>query len=292
MKMRAISLATVAGVLLAGNVVTHADWRKTTMTTGDYRKDAQYDFKALRTKRPNEPPPTQAGKLEGGIKIEHEPGSIVYRVDMYPNYVARIQLEKWYKDVFVPKPEIADILPVPNCKLPMMIGDKPPGDDTTGQAVKLEDGCNAVIIQANTPGNPNGHEKTGSDGNGTQAPFTPSGGGTVAGTGGSAVATGSMTNILALDSVGQVVAILMINTMPSWQRPDEGKVEIHNRSYPATGVNGHSSGSLATYVNYQCAPTCRRVRDPSEGSQGNSVEGVGAQGGENTNISNSNAGGN
>ena len=147
---------------------------------------------------------------------------------MYPNYTARIQLEKWYKDVFVPKPEIADILPVPYCKRPMMIGDKPQADDTTGQAVKNEDGCNAIIIRANTPGNPNGHETTGSGDNGRNAPFSPSGGGTVAGMGGSAVATGSMTNILALDTEGQVVAILMINTMPSWQRPDEGKVEIHN----------------------------------------------------------------
>ena len=92
--MRAILLATVAGVLLTGNVVAHADWRKTPMTTGDYRKDAQSDFKDLRTKRPNEPPPTQAGKLEGGIKVEHEPGSLIYRVDMYPNYTAKIQLEK------------------------------------------------------------------------------------------------------------------------------------------------------------------------------------------------------
>jgi len=275
--MRAILLATVAGVLLTGNVVARADWRKTTMTTGDYRKDAQNDFKDLRTKRPNEPPPTQSGKLEGGIKIEHEPGSIVYRIDMYPNYVARIQLEKWYKDILVPKPEIADILPVPYCKRPMMVGDKPPADDTTGQAVKNEDvGCNAIIIQANTPANPNGRETTGSRDNDRNAPFTPSGGGTVAGTGGSAVATGSMTNILALDNEGQVVAILMINTMPSWQRSDEGKVEIHNQ------------GNLGLYVNYQCAPTCRRVRDPSERSQGNVVSGVGAQGGANITNSNSN----
>jgi hypothetical protein len=266
MKMRAILLATVAGVLLTGNVVAHADWRKNAMTTGDYRKDAQYDFKDLRTKRPNEPPPTQAGKLEAGIKIEHEPGSIVYRIDMYPNYVARIQLEKWYKDVLVPKPEIADVLPVPYCKRPMMIGDKPPADDTTGQAVKNEDGCNAIIIQANTPGNPNG-PSGGAETSGNGSPFTPSGGGTVAGTGGSAVATGSMTSILALDSEGQVVAILMVNTMPSWQRPDEGKAEIHNRK------------NLATFTNYQCAPTCRRVRDPAEGSQSNAVSGVGAQGG-------------
>jgi hypothetical protein len=278
MNMRAILLATVAGILLAGNAVAHGDWRKNGMITSDYRKDAQSDFKELRAKRPNEPPPTQAGKLVAGIKIEHEPGSIVYRVDMYPNYVARIQLEKWYKDVVVPKPEIANILPVPHCQRPMMIGDKPPADDTTGQAVKNEDGCNAIIIQANTPGNPNGHETTGSGDNGTQAPFTPSGGGTVAGSGGSAVATGSMTNILALDAEGQVAAILMINTMPSWQRPDEGKVEIHNRK-----------GNLGLYVNYQCAPTCRRVRDPSEGSQGNSVFGVGAQGGGNNNFTNSNS---
>lgn len=108
--MRTLLLATVAGVLLAGNVVAHANWRKTTMTAVDY---AKYDIKQLRTKRPNEPPPTQSGKLEGGIKIEHEPGSIVYRIDMYPNYVARVQLEKWYKDVLVPRPEIADVLPVP-----------------------------------------------------------------------------------------------------------------------------------------------------------------------------------
>src|SRR5262245_6171691 len=176
MKMRAISLATVAGVLLAGNVVTHADWRKTTMTTGDYRKDAQYDLKDLRTKRPNEPPQTQAGKLEGGIKIEHEPGSIVYRIDMYPNYVARIQLEKWYTDIFVPKPEIADILPVPIvCKRPMMIGDKPPADDTTGQAVKNEEGCNAIIIQAKTARNPNGEQTAGSKDGKPQAPFSPAG---------------------------------------------------------------------------------------------------------------------
>jgi len=249
------------------------DWRKTTLTTGNAFKDAQHDFKDLRTKRPNDPPPTQAGKLEGGIKIEHEPGSIIYRIDMYPDYVAKIQLEKWYKDVLVPKPDIADVLPPPNCKLPLMSNKVPPVEETTGQTVKNEDGCNAIIIQAKTPPNPNANgEKTGSDGNGTQAPFTPSGGGTVAGSGGSAVATGSMTNILALDSEGQVVANLMINTMPSWQRPEEGKVEIHKGT------------KLETFVNYQCAPTCRVVRDPAGGSQFNAVSGVGAQGGGNTNI--------
>src|SRR5262245_33039903 len=94
-EMRTILLATVAGLLLAGNVVAHADWRKTTTAIGY----AKYDIKQLRTNRPNEPPPTQPGKLEGGIKIEHEPGSIVYRIDMYPNYVARVQLEKWYTNI-------------------------------------------------------------------------------------------------------------------------------------------------------------------------------------------------
>jgi hypothetical protein len=78
MKMRTILLAAVAGVLLAGNVVSHADWRKT-MSAVDYGK---YDIKQFRIKRPNEPLPTQSGKMEGGIKIEHEPGSIVYRIDM------------------------------------------------------------------------------------------------------------------------------------------------------------------------------------------------------------------
>jgi hypothetical protein len=70
--IRVALLATVALWATPG----HADWRKTTLTTGNAFKDAQYDFKNLRTKRPNDPPPTQAGKLDGGIKIEHEPGSI------------------------------------------------------------------------------------------------------------------------------------------------------------------------------------------------------------------------
>jgi hypothetical protein len=279
-----IKTALLAAVVLPA-AFAHADWRKSGMTTGDYRKDAQYDYKDLRTKRPNEPPPTQAGKLEGGVKIEHEPGSIIYRIDMYPNYIARIQLEKWYKDVLVPKPDIANVLPTPFCGS-MLIGDKPSADDTTGQTNK-NDGCNALIIQANTPGNPNGVETTGGA-NGPNAPFSPSGGGTVAGTGGSAVATGSMTNILALDSEGQVAAVLMINTMPSWQRYDEGKVEIHNKSFPALSQRegGKGEGSLAPYENYQCAPTCRRVRDPAGSSQGNSVAGVGAQGGTTVNTNN------
>ena len=82
-----------------------------------------------------------------------------------------------------------------------------------------------------------GWQTAGSKDGTPQAPFSPSGGGTVAGSGGSAVATASMTNILALDGEGQVVAILMINTMPSWMRPDEGKVEIHNRRNPALFTN-------------------------------------------------------
>jgi hypothetical protein len=53
-----------------------------------------------------------------------------------------------------------------------------------------------------------------------------------------------------------VVANVMINTMPSWQRFDEGKVEIYN--------GGRKTGGLANFVNYQCNPICRRVPDPVE----------------------------
>jgi hypothetical protein len=274
--MRAILLATVAGVLLAGNVVAHGDWRKNGMTIGDYRKDAQYDFEnVIRTKRSSESPPTSAKlEKEGGIRIAHEPGSVFYYIDMYPNYAARIQIEKWYKEVVVPKPEIANVLPTSTCKRPL-ISDKPSADETTGQVVTSDDdACNVLIIQTNTPGNPNGQTNNGGDNN--HAPFTASGGGTVAGTGGSAVATRSMTNILALSNDGQLVANLVITTMPSWQRFDEGKMEIHNNK------------QLAGYVNYQCDPICRRVRDPSGSSQGNSVQGVGAQGNGNANSNNSN----
>jgi hypothetical protein len=262
-----ISVALLAAMLWAApghaEIKVMRDWRKTPLTTGDYVRDALYDFKDLRTKRPNEPPPTQAGKLEGGVKVEHEPGSLIYRIDMYPNYTARIQLEKWYKDVLVPKPQIADVLPTPYCKRPL-ISDKVQDNGTTGQADdgRDEDGCNAIVIQANTPGNPTGAEPT-SAASTQGAASAPSGG--------SAVANGSMTNILALNKEGEVVANLMINTMPSWQRYDEGKVEIHNRSYPKKGGDGGdaSSGGLAAFVNYQCAPTCRRVPDPVENaSQG------------------------
>ena len=116
--MRAILLATVAGVLLAGNVVTHADWRKTALTPGNAVKDAQYDYKDLRTKRPNELPPTQPGKLDYGVKIEHEPGSILYRVDMYPDYTAKIRLERAFTDVHVANPNIVNVIPSPvvDCK--------------------------------------------------------------------------------------------------------------------------------------------------------------------------------
>ena len=82
-----------------------------------------------------------------------------------------------------------------------------------------------------------------------------------------AVATGSMTNIMALNDRGEVVANLMINTMPSWQRYDEGKVEIHNGGGGGRSTgNGNleRGGGLASFVNYQCAPTCRRVPDPAE----------------------------
>jgi hypothetical protein len=166
----------------------------------------------------------------------------------------------------VPNPEIADVLPTPFCKRPL-ISDSPkiPDDGTTGKADdgKDDDGCNALIIQAKTPGNPNGASPTSAAA--TQGTAS-------APSGGSAVATGSMTNIMALDAKGDVVANLMINTMPSWQRYDEGKVEVHNRSYPAKKEGGggdNDKGGLAAFVNYQCAPTCRRVPDPIENaSQG------------------------
>ena len=76
-----------------------------------------------------------------------------------------------------------------------------------------------------------------------------------------------MTNIMALNDRGEVVANLMINTMPSWQRYDEGKVEIHNGGGGGRSTgNGNlgNGGGLAAFVNYQCAPTCRRVPDPAE----------------------------
>src|SRR5262249_2248988 len=82
------------------------DWRKTALTPGNAVKDAQYDYKDLRTKRPNELPPTQPGKLDYGVKIEHEPGSILYRVDMYPDYTAKIRLERAFTDVHVANPNI------------------------------------------------------------------------------------------------------------------------------------------------------------------------------------------
>lgn len=55
------------------------------------------------------------------------------------------------------------------------------------------------------------------------------------------------------DELGKQIANIMVTTMPSWQRYEEGKVEIHN-----------IRGNLAGYTNYQCAPTCRRVPDPAE----------------------------
>ena len=83
-------------------------------------------------------------------------------------------------------------------------------------------------------------------------------------------ATASMTNILVLNELGKEIANVMVTSLPSWQRFDEGKVEIHNGGGGRTG-NGNlaSGGGLAAYVNYQCAPMCRRVPDPAENaSQG------------------------
>ena len=275
--MRAILLATVAGVLLAGNVVVHADWRKTPLTPGNAVKDVQYDLKDLRTKRPNEPPPTQPGKLEYGIKIDHEPGSILYRVDMYPDYTAKIRLERAFTDVRVANPSIVNVLPSPvaDCKDVPIGKDGGEKDESVGAgSVEPDCGPRDLIIQSYIPGNPNGQNASGgqngngqASGNGRNTTISGGYGNTSVPSGGSAVATGSMTNIMALNDRGEVVANLMINTMPSWQRYDEGKVEIHNGGGGGRSTgNGNlgNGGGLAAFVNYQCAPTCRRVPDPAE----------------------------
>jgi hypothetical protein len=203
----------------------HADWRKTSMTTGDYRKDAQSDFKVLRAQRPNDPPPTTTGKLPGGVKIENVPDTNIIRVDMYPNHVARLELPRPYVDVVVADPGLVDVLPRQACK-PVMMG-KAGNDETVAKAADDDDGCEVrgLIIQAKTPSSSNG------------APATSPGaiqGAVSAPSGGSAVSTGSMTNIFAIDHKG----------------------EVHN--------SGGRTGNLVNFVNYQCTPICRRVPDPAE----------------------------
>ena len=101
--IRVALLATVTLWAASG----HADWRKTGMTTGDYRMDAQSDFKALHAKRPNDPPPTTAGKLPGGVKVENGPGNLIF-VDMYPGYVAKIQLPNSFKDVVIGNDDVVE----------------------------------------------------------------------------------------------------------------------------------------------------------------------------------------
>jgi hypothetical protein len=237
-----IRTALLATVVLPA-ALAHADWRKTPLTTGDNRKDAISDFKELHKKRPNDPPPTTTGKLPGGVKIENVPGTNIIRVDIYPNHVARLELQRPYVDVLVADPGLIDVLPSRACK-PVMMG-KAGNDETVGNAADNNDGCEvrSLIIQAKTPPNSNGAPPT-SPGAMQGAVSAPSGG--------SAASTASATNIFALDYKGDVVANVMVNMMPSWQRFEEGKVEIHK------------TGNLASFVNYQCTPICRRVPDPAE----------------------------
>jgi hypothetical protein len=246
-----LAVLTSAALIVASAMMlapaAHADWRKNAMTTGDYRKDAQSDFKDLRTKRPNEPLPTTAGKLPGGVKIENGPGNVI-RVDMYPGYVAKIELAHAFKDVVIGNSELIDVLPVGNRDL---------------------------IIQAKAGGSPNSAPSTVGSGNS----------GNASGMTGGSLATGSMTNVLVLGGEGEEVANVMVNTMPSWQRYDEGKVEIYNgggRKGSTGNGNLGSGGGLAAYVNYQCAPQCRRVPGPAE----NASSGAAPGGGNNTTINN------
>jgi len=242
----AIRTALLAAVVLPA-APGHTDWRKNATTPGDYRKDALSDFKELHAKRPNDPPPTTTGKLPGGAKIENVPGTNIIRVDTYPNHVVKLELPRPYQDVVVGDPGLIDVLPSKACK-PVMMG-KAGNDETVGKAADDDDGCEvrSLVIQAKTPSNPNNAPPT-SPGATQGAVSAPSGG--------SAASTASMTNIFALDHKGDVVANVMVNMMPSWQRFEEGKVEIHK--------SGGRAGNLARFVNYQCTPICRRVPDPAE----------------------------
>ena len=68
-----ISVALLAAVAMWA-APGHADWRKTGMTTGDYRKDAQSDVRDLSKPRPNDPPPTTAG---AGGRVTKVQGSTI-----------------------------------------------------------------------------------------------------------------------------------------------------------------------------------------------------------------------
>jgi len=165
--------------------------------------------------------------------------------------------------------------PVAVCKDVPIGKDGGEKDESVGAgSVEPDCGPRDLIIQSYIPGNPNGQNASGgqngngqASGNGRNTTISGGYGNTSVPSGGSAVATGSMTNIMALNDRGEVVANLMINTMPSWQRYDEGKVEIHNGGGGGRSTgNGNlgNGGGLAAFVNYQCAPTCRRVPDPAE----------------------------
>ena len=190
---------------------------------------------------------------------------------MYPDYTAKIRLERVYTDVRVANPHIVNVIPSPVavCKDVPIGKDGGEKDESVGAgSVEPDCGPRDLIIQSYIPGNPNGQNGNGqASGNGNNTTISGGYGNTSVPSGGSAVATGSMTNIMALNDRGEVVANLMINTMPSWQRYDEGKVEIHNGGGGGRSTgNGNlgNGGGLAAFVNYQCAPTCRRVPDPAE----------------------------
>jgi hypothetical protein len=152
------------------------------MTTGDYRKDAQTDLKELRAKRPNDPPPTTAGKLPGGVKVENGPGNLIF-VDMYPGYAARIQLPNSFRNVVIGNNDVVEVVPMQGM------------DDT-------------LIIQAksnNAPanGSPNSPTTVGTGGNG----------GLNGSNGYGSSATASMTNILVLNELGKEIANVMVTSL-------------------------------------------------------------------------------
>jgi hypothetical protein len=66
---------------------------------------------------------------------------------------------------------------------------------------------------------------------------------------------GGGTNIQLLDGEGIEIANVIVKALPSWQRFNDGKVQVYNKK-----------DNLAGYTNYQCAPTCVRIEDKYEGS--------------------------
>jgi hypothetical protein len=101
-----ISVALLAAVAMWA-APGHADWRKTGMTTGDYRKDAQSDVRDLSKPRPNDPPPTTAG---AGGRVTKVQGSTIY-VDLYPGYVVKLEAPRAFKDVVIGDSDVIDTMP-------------------------------------------------------------------------------------------------------------------------------------------------------------------------------------